>query len=363
MRVLVINGAPRQNGYTRELVNLFCNGVVEAGGNLDIIDLKEVEIQHCLGCYGCWDPNGTGKCVLRDDMSSLVERYSSSDTVVFATPLYFYSFSARIKAFIERLLPLTKPELQVVSDDSLITHSLRNPEQNPKRAVLIAVAAHRSTRGMDGIVSTFNLVTMGLSIKPAGILLRPESFFLDFPASKPITVRKVRAAFENAGREIVSLGHIAPETEREAAALLTRDLKTFEQHFSTYWQIAKENTDSGFNRDDLRKTAGQDLRILMPELANHFDPASAGDLEAVFCFDLDGKQPGKWYLVVSNGKCYYTKAYNTPTVSVHTSSEILLDIILQRTDPRRAIASGNLKITGSKSLFARFGRLFPPPSR
>ncbi len=362
MRVLVVNGAPRRSGYTRELLDLFLKGVEKAGGELDLIDLREVDIRPCLGCYGCWNPKRSGECVQNDDMSSLRKRYSISDTVVFATPLYFYSFSARLKTFIERLMPLTKPELKLSKKNGLMQNLLRDPENNPSRSVLIAVAGHRDVRSMDGLVSTFESIAEGLGTKPVGKLLRTESFFLDFPANIPFTMRKIRAAFEKAGHELVTDGHIQEKTERDASLYLTRSAESFKQQFSIYWQIAGEMDESNLHRKELRKAAGEDLRILMPELSTRFDPTAASDLEVVFQFELDGKQPGIWHVEISNKTCcVHANAHPSPTITISTSSETFLDIILQRDDPRRIIAKGRLKFEGNKSLFARFGRLFPPP--
>ena len=90
---------------------------------------------------------------------------------------------------------------------------------------------------------------------------------------------------------------------------------------------------------------------------------AAGDLEAVFLFDITGEQPGPWQLVVSSGKCLaIPEMHEAPTVTIHTTSQTLLDIFRQRLDARRAIAKGELKVSGDRRLFMRFGRLFPPPA-
>ncbi|MCP4601506.1 MAG: hypothetical protein GY847_13490 [Proteobacteria bacterium] len=364
MRILIANGAPRKSGYTRRLLDLFGAGVSGAGGELDIVDLSQVDINSCLGCFSCWDSKHTGKCILDDDMSDLLRRYSESDVVVFATPLYFYSFSARLKIFLERLLPLTKPELKRGSTVGLMQNILRNPERGPKRSVLIAVAGHRDLKGMEGLVSTFNLVSEGLSVKPVGTLLRQESFFLDFPLSKPKTMHKICTAFESAGRELVTLGYVQADTERSASLYLTNDHEMYKHQASVYWQIAEETASAGLDREEFRRAVNEDLRILMPELADCLDQAVAGDLEAVFLFDLKGSQPGPWHLVISKGTCHaFAKTHDNPTVTMNASSETFLDIIFQRVDPRRALAQGNLKVTGEKSLFSRFRRLFPSSSR
>lgn len=363
MRVFVVNGAPRPTGFTRDLLALLCNGVTSAGGEVDLVHLNEVKILPCTGCYDCWDPKTPGECPLHDDMDSLTARYFASDAVVFATPLYFYSFSSSLHAFFERLLPLNVPVIATGSTLGLMRNGPRYPDRGPRRAVLVAVAGHRGTQILDGLVTNFELVCDTLDLKPVGKLLRPESFFLDFPTLMPFTVRKVRAAFESAGRELVSTGVVSEKTERQASAQLTRSQDVFRHHFATYWEIAGKRKDFAANRDTLKDAVLRDLNVLMPELATRFDPVVGKDVEAVFLFEVTGAQAGCWTLDVSGGACRVTaKRHPSPSVAIRASSDTLIGIIWQEIDPRRAISTGALEITGDLGLFARFARLFPPSS-
>ncbi|MCP4602324.1 MAG: hypothetical protein GY847_17710 [Proteobacteria bacterium] len=363
MRVFILSGAPRRGGYTCKLLDLFCTGVLKSDAKIDRVELSETNISPCLGCFTCWAPNNQGKCVQNDDMSDLIERYTKADILVIASPLYFYSLSSHIKIFLERMLPLTEPKLTSGPALGLAQNALRNPELGPKRIALIAVGAHRDPRCMNGVTSTFDLIADGLGLEPAGMLLRQESFFLDFPAGKPKTTLKIHAAFEKAGQELVTLGHIRPETEKNASLFLSDSPEAYERYFSVYWQIAEETQTDYLDHEALKTAAKGDLRILMPELADCLDQSVAGDMAAVFLFDLDGDQPGPWQLAISNGKCHAVAAtHDNPSVTIRTSSETLLDIFIRRKDPRRAISRGELRLEGDKKLFARFERLFPPPS-
>lgn len=53
----------------------------------------------CLGCNAC----RYGKpCIQKDGFNGLVPKIKETDLILFASPLYFWTVSARIKAFIER---------------------------------------------------------------------------------------------------------------------------------------------------------------------------------------------------------------------------------------------------------------------
>ena len=57
----------------------------------------------------CSSPRALGnteKCFQNDDMTNLIEKVLSSDVIVFATPVYFYTMSAQMKVFIDRLTPI-----------------------------------------------------------------------------------------------------------------------------------------------------------------------------------------------------------------------------------------------------------------
>ena len=363
MKILVINGAPRENGYTKDLLELFNSGAVAAGGLVEQIDLRNYDVRPCTGCFHCWDPSRAGKCSQSDDMAMLTEKFLDSDVLVLATPVYYYSFSALIKAFLERLLPTSLPIITQGGEIGLERNTERYPDRGPDRAALIAVGAHRNPKIMDGLVKTFELICDGIYAKPVGKLLRTESFFLDFDAGKPITGRKVRMAFERAGAELVREGWIEAQTESDASLPFTRDLETFRRNSGTYWKIAREIGAGGNDREQLRAAVSRDLRILAHELAACYDPVAAGDLEAVILFDFRDEDADNWHLTIDKGRCAASEGtHPSPTLTLETTEEILVEIILQRLDARTALARGDLKATGSKSLLGRFQRIFPPPS-
>jgi len=363
MKVLVVIGAPRRTGYTRELVELFCAGASAAGAEVVVRDLSDLDVRPCRGCYGCWRAETPGRCVQSDDMRGLLDLYRESSFLVLATPLYFYSFSAVMKAFVERLFPVVRPRIERSPRLGLLRNSRRH-DGGPEGAVLIATGAHRGLANMKGIRETFDLVCEGISIEPRGQLLRTESYFLDFAASKPLTHRRIRAAFESAGRELATKGRISPATEADAALPLADDDESFIDRSNVYWQIAGELKTHGADRHRLRDRAAVDPRILVPELAACLDPVIAGDLEAVIMLDLDGGGPRSWHLAIAAGRCTPAPGpHPAPDLTLSMSEETLVDLIFGRIDPRAAVTDGSIRAAGSLGLLARLGRLFPPPSR
>ena len=101
-KVLIISGSPRKNGNSDILCGQFEKGAREAGNTVEKVNLRELKIGYCKACYGC---RGTGACVQKDDMESLLEKMAAADVLVLATPVYFYSMDGQMKTMIDRTLP------------------------------------------------------------------------------------------------------------------------------------------------------------------------------------------------------------------------------------------------------------------
>lgn len=97
--ILVVVGGGRANGNTMQLADSFIHGTEEAGHQVEKISLLKYEVKGCLGCNAC----RYGKpCIQKDCFNELVPKIKAADLIVFASPLYFWTISAKLKAFIER---------------------------------------------------------------------------------------------------------------------------------------------------------------------------------------------------------------------------------------------------------------------
>lgn len=98
-KILVVQGGGRANGNTSQLVKAFMAGAADAGHLVKRIYLNETEVNGCLGCNAC----RFGKpCIQKDAFNSIIPEIREADLIVFASPLYFWTISAKLKAFIER---------------------------------------------------------------------------------------------------------------------------------------------------------------------------------------------------------------------------------------------------------------------
>ena len=87
----VILGTSRSDGNTRKVVN-----AILAGRSVEIVDLSQIRIS----AYDYEHRN------IRDDFIPLIESIASKPLWIFATPVYWYTMSAQLKIFIDRLSDL-----------------------------------------------------------------------------------------------------------------------------------------------------------------------------------------------------------------------------------------------------------------
>ncbi len=100
MNVLVISSSPRAHGNSDLLCDAFAEGARAAGHEVELYRLREHSIHPCTGCYACQKDGGT--CCQRDDMGALLDKLAAADAICLASPVYFYSICAQLKAVIDR---------------------------------------------------------------------------------------------------------------------------------------------------------------------------------------------------------------------------------------------------------------------
>lgn len=121
-KILIINGSPRANGNTESIIDSFVSGAEEKGHSVTKFNIRQMNIRHCVGCYGCQTGKGH-PCVQSDDMQQIYDKWADADVIVFASPIYWMHFTSLFATVRDRLFAATA----------------LNSKQ--KEAVLIATAA------------------------------------------------------------------------------------------------------------------------------------------------------------------------------------------------------------------------------
>jgi multimeric flavodoxin WrbA len=100
--VLAIAGSPRRHGNSEQLLDACLAGVAEAGGTADKLVVVDYGIKPCLGCNAC---SLTGACVQVDRMAELYPRIEAADAIIVASPIFFATVPAVLKALYDRCQP------------------------------------------------------------------------------------------------------------------------------------------------------------------------------------------------------------------------------------------------------------------
>lgn len=154
-KAVILNASPRRNGNTDQLVNIFLS---ECDCESIIYNMYDENIEPCIACDTC---SSTGECFMNENKHILDELFSC-DYVIFASPIYCYSFPAPMKAFLDRLQPYYSNE------------KYKNPASDRKGFVL-ATCGKSGKFGIDVIEKQSRIAFIELSASFEGIYLFPDT--------------------------------------------------------------------------------------------------------------------------------------------------------------------------------------------
>jgi predicted transcriptional regulator len=133
-QIVVLNGNP-ESGENE--LNQFLTEVVQQLKNEDLKvvyhELSEKNIRQCVGCWDCWWKT-PGLCRFADDTAEILKDMINSGLVIFASPLLMGMYSALLKKFHDRAIPLVHPYIEIINNEC--HHRKRYPEY-PVMGVLV----------------------------------------------------------------------------------------------------------------------------------------------------------------------------------------------------------------------------------
>ncbi len=145
------SSSTRKGGNTDLLVQAFSEGA-ETENEIEVFSVSSLKINPCNGCNRCFVTEGN-KCVQKDDMEPIYDALKTADTLVIASPVYFYGISARLKGIIDRF------------------HTPLRNTFGVKRLALILVGAADIPKLFDSIIMQYNLVRDFFHLEDAGMVL------------------------------------------------------------------------------------------------------------------------------------------------------------------------------------------------
>jgi len=101
VKAIGIVGSPRKNGNTEILTEHTLRAIAEEGLETELIRLAGLDIRPCNACMVCREEEPQ-PCPINDDLLPIYNKMLEAEAIILASPVYFGSATALLKAFIER---------------------------------------------------------------------------------------------------------------------------------------------------------------------------------------------------------------------------------------------------------------------
>ncbi len=161
MKILTIQGSPRLKGNTAEVLSLFEEQV---GHDVERTDIVKHDVKPCISCYKCQERLDEPGCVHKDDAQAIFEKMIEADAIVFASPLYFWGFSAQLKALMDRQFCLLK---NIGQPDAFTL-------LGKKKIAFLITCGGVLEGNCDAIKSTFENFAEYCKLDPKGVFILPH---------------------------------------------------------------------------------------------------------------------------------------------------------------------------------------------
>ena len=103
-KIYAINGSPRSNGNTAEILYSALRGAAANGASTAFIDLGNLKFSGCQSCFACKRKGAEdGYCKIKDGLTPVLEKILSADAVVMGSPIYFGDVTGQMVCLLERL--------------------------------------------------------------------------------------------------------------------------------------------------------------------------------------------------------------------------------------------------------------------
>lgn len=103
MKVLLINGSPKEKGCTYTALALVAESLENNGIETETVNVGNAPIRGCIGCGTCFK-SGSGKCIFDDDIvNTVIEKAKEADGFVVGSPVHYAAASGAITSLMDRV--------------------------------------------------------------------------------------------------------------------------------------------------------------------------------------------------------------------------------------------------------------------
>ena len=99
-KVLAVNGSPRPDGNTADMLGTVLEVCKQAGFETELYQAGGKPVMGCLACMGCGKHKGS--CATDDWVNEVYGKMVEADAIILGSPTYFSDLTPELKAIIDR---------------------------------------------------------------------------------------------------------------------------------------------------------------------------------------------------------------------------------------------------------------------
>ena len=104
MKVIAVNGSPKENGNTAQALQVLLGEVAKKGIETELVTIGSKMIHGCIGCGKCREAqNGTCVAFPNDAVNEVLPKLIAADAIVLGSPTYFAGINGTMKSFLDRV--------------------------------------------------------------------------------------------------------------------------------------------------------------------------------------------------------------------------------------------------------------------
>ncbi len=102
MKIVTLLGSARKKGNTATILNWVEEELSAMGHEVEHVYLNDKNIKGCIACAKCKAFADKIGCVIEDDAPGILGKMVDANVTLFASPVYFWGFSAQMKLLMDR---------------------------------------------------------------------------------------------------------------------------------------------------------------------------------------------------------------------------------------------------------------------
>jgi len=102
MKVLAVNGSPRQNGNTAVMLGWAAEELTKAGALVETVQIGGKLVAGCKACGSCGEKQDRRCAQYQDPVNDIITKMIEADGLILGSPVYFSDMTPELKALIDR---------------------------------------------------------------------------------------------------------------------------------------------------------------------------------------------------------------------------------------------------------------------